>query len=63
MKPWAVGSAALAAEGESNFETTEKKHPSDFALWKAAKPGEPVWDSPWGEGRPGEDSEMLVIVF
>jgi len=30
-----------------------KEHPMDFALWKAAKEGEPSWDSPWGEGRPG----------
>lgn len=31
----------------------KKKNPYDFALWKAVKPGEPSWDSPWGEGRPG----------
>ena len=31
----------------------KKKNPFDFALWKAAKPGEPSWDSPWGMGRPG----------
>ncbi len=31
----------------------EKEFPLDFALWKAAKPGEPAWDSPWGKGRPG----------
>ncbi len=40
-----------------------KKHPLDFALWKAAKPGEPAWDSPWGKGRPGwhiECSAMAV---
>ena len=30
-----------------------KRDPLDFALWKAAKPGEPAWDSPWGQGRPG----------
>ena len=30
-----------------------KKNPMDFALWKAAKPGEPYWESPWGNGRPG----------
>jgi cysteinyl-tRNA synthetase len=30
-----------------------KRNPFDFALWKAAKPGEPSWESPWGEGRPG----------
>ncbi len=40
-----------------------KEHPADFALWKAAKPGEPSWDSPWGPGRPGwhiECSAMAV---
>jgi cysteinyl-tRNA synthetase len=31
----------------------EKRDPLDFVLWKAAKPGEPAWPSPWGEGRPG----------
>src|SRR3989304_2389943 len=30
-----------------------KEHPMDFAVWKAAKEGEPSWDSPWGPGRPG----------
>ena len=52
--PAAVGCAALAAESEANFESADKRHPQDFALWKAAKPGEPFWDSPWGPGRPGE---------
>ena len=33
--------------------SADKTHPMDFALWKAAKPGEPFWDSPWGAGRPG----------
>ena len=32
---------------------TIKRHPMDFALWKAQKPGEPAWESPWGMGRPG----------
>jgi cysteinyl-tRNA synthetase len=43
--------------------TGEKKDPLDFALWKAAKPGEPSWPSPWGPGRPGwhiECSAMAV---
>ena len=30
-----------------------KRHPADFVLWKPSKPGEPVWESPWGPGRPG----------
>ncbi len=38
-----------------------KRHPLDFALWKAAKPGEPAWDSPWGPGRPGWHIECSVM--
>ena len=38
-----------------------KKAPADFALWKAAKPGEPAWDSPWGPGRPGWHIECSVM--
>jgi cysteinyl-tRNA synthetase len=39
----------------------EKEHPMDFALWKAAKPGEPSWDSPWGKGRPGWHIECSAM--
>jgi cysteinyl-tRNA synthetase len=38
-----------------------KEHPMDFALWKASKPGEPTWDSPWGPGRPGWHIECSVM--
>ncbi len=38
-----------------------KRDPADFALWKAAKPGEPSWTSPWGEGRPGWHIECSVM--
>lgn len=38
-----------------------KKNPADFALWKAAKPGEPAWESPWGPGRPGWHIECSVM--
>ncbi len=38
-----------------------KEHPMDFALWKASKPGEPAWDSPWGPGRPGWHIECSVM--
>ena len=38
-----------------------KKHPMDFALWKAQKPGEPAWDSPWGKGRPGWHIECSAM--
>ncbi|HLV60400.1 MAG TPA: cysteine--tRNA ligase [Fredinandcohnia sp.] len=39
----------------------KKKDPLDFALWKAAKPGEPAWDSPWGKGRPGWHIECSAM--
>lgn len=39
----------------------EKKNPLDFALWKAEKPGEPSWDSPWGKGRPGWHIECSAM--
>jgi cysteinyl-tRNA synthetase len=39
----------------------EKRSPLDFALWKKAKPGEPSWTSPWGEGRPGWHTECVVM--
>lgn len=39
----------------------EKRSPLDFVLWKKAKPGEPVWDSPWGPGRPGWHTECVVM--
>ena len=38
-----------------------KKNPMDFALWKAAKPGEPYWESPWGNGRPGWHIECSAM--
>jgi cysteinyl-tRNA synthetase len=38
-----------------------KEDPADFALWKAAKPGEPAWDSPWGKGRPGWHIECSAM--
>ena len=40
-----------------------KRHPVDFALWKAAKPGEPAWDSPWGPGRPGWHIECSTMAL
>ncbi|MFC1840096.1 cysteine--tRNA ligase [Thermodesulfobacteriota bacterium] len=39
----------------------KKKHPMDFTLWKNAKPGEPMWSSPWGDGRPGWHMECSVM--
>lgn len=39
----------------------QKRHPADFVLWKLAKPGEPSWPSPWGDGRPGWHTECVVM--
>jgi cysteinyl-tRNA synthetase len=41
---------------------TNKRHPADFALWKAAKPGEPHWDAPFGAGRPGWHIECSAMI-
>ena len=41
----------------------DKRHPVDFVLWKAAKPGEPAWDSPWGPGRPGWHIECSAMAM
>ncbi|MBF2017704.1 MAG: cysteine--tRNA ligase [Rivularia sp. T60_A2020_040] len=43
-------------------EYQKKRYPFDFALWKAAKPEEPSWDSPWGKGRPGWHIECSAMV-
>lgn len=45
--------------GERVAVDERKRGAADFALWKAAKPGEPTWDSPWGPGRPGEGGSCL----
>ena len=46
----------------SRIDVTDvKKDPMDFALWKAAKPGEPSWESPWGKGRPGWHIECSAM--
>ena len=49
-------------EAGARIEVGEKKkNPMDFAVWKAAKPGEPYWDSPWGKGRPGWHIECSAM--
>ena len=49
-------------EAGARVEVNEtKEHPMDFALWKAAKPGEPSWESPWGQGRPGWHIECSAM--
>jgi cysteinyl-tRNA synthetase len=41
----------------------DKEYPLDFALWKASKPGEPFWESPWGQGRPGWHIECSAMAL
>ncbi|TAD75841.1 MAG: cysteine--tRNA ligase [Oscillatoriales cyanobacterium] len=50
------------ASGRTDEEATKKQDPFDFALWKAAKPDEPAWESPWGPGRPGWHIECSAMV-
>ncbi|SFP98033.1 cysteine--tRNA ligase [Caldicoprobacter faecalis] len=51
-------------EAGARVEVEEgKRNPMDFALWKAQKPGEPAWDSPWGKGRPGWHIECSVMAM
>ena len=47
--------------GNRSLEGQGKRNPSDFTLWKAAKPGEPMWESPWGPGRPGWHIECSAM--
>jgi cysteinyl-tRNA synthetase len=56
------GRNAEAMLAGARIELDERKHdPRDFALWKAAKPGEPWWESPWGKGRPGWHIECSTM--
>ena len=64
LVPESIGSAELMAESEGKLGILlggGKKDPRDFALWKASKPGEPTWPSPWGDGRPGWHIECSVM--
>ncbi|KAJ2372792.1 cysteinyl-tRNA synthetase [Coemansia sp. RSA 2607] len=63
LEPKLKGNLKLQAEGEGALvaKTANKHNPADFALWKKSKPGEPRWDSPWGEGRPGWHIECSVM--
>uniref|UniRef100_A0A5K3FU09 cysteine--tRNA ligase n=1 Tax=Mesocestoides corti TaxID=53468 RepID=A0A5K3FU09_MESCO len=63
LVPTAYGDVAKLASGEGDLSAaeTEKQTFSDFALWKASKPGEPSWPSPWGQGRPGWHIECSVM--
>ena len=53
--------SAESQQGEGGEAASKKRSPGDFALWKAAKPGEPAWDSPWGHGRPGWHIECSAM--
>ncbi|XP_022083673.1 cysteine--tRNA ligase, cytoplasmic-like [Acanthaster planci] len=66
LVPEAYGDQEALKEGEGDLcisqdRLSEKRSPNDFALWKASKPGEPAWDSPWGQGRPGWHIECSVM--
>ncbi|GFF63395.1 cysteine--tRNA ligase [Aspergillus lentulus] len=63
LEPWSRSDNKLLAEGEGALtkKTTEKRSASDFALWKASKPGEPSWTSSWGRGRPGWHIECSAM--
>ncbi|KAF6069477.1 cysteine--tRNA ligase [Candida albicans] len=56
------GRYELINDGEGSLSVSNtKRNASDFALWKASKPGEPAWDSKWGKGRPGWHIECSVM--
>ncbi|KAM4596042.1 cysteine--tRNA ligase, cytoplasmic isoform 2-T2 [Fundulus diaphanus] len=66
LVPEAVGDQKALHEGEGDLSVSadrlsDKKSQNDFALWKASKPGEPSWDSPWGKGRPGWHIECSAM--
>jgi cysteinyl-tRNA synthetase len=54
--------AGASGRVEEDPEASKKRYPFDFALWKAAKEGEPAWESPWGNGRPGWHIECSAMV-
>lgn len=56
-----IESVRKGAGGRTEGTGSGKKDHKDFALWKAAKPGEPTWDSPWGPGRPGWHIECTAM--
>ena len=63
LEPWNRNDKELQADGEGSLtkKNTEKRSDADFALWKASKPGEPSWESPWGKGRPGWHIECSAM--
>ncbi|KIM45332.1 hypothetical protein M413DRAFT_66439 [Hebeloma cylindrosporum] len=62
LEPWNTGNRDLLEGGEGSLSSkTGRRSTADFALWKASKPGEPSWPSPWGPGRPGWHIECSVM--
>ncbi|TPX32432.1 cysteine---tRNA ligase [Synchytrium microbalum] len=63
LAPSSANNLDLIAEGEGSLTGSgiAKRSPSDFALWKSSKPGEPAWPSPWGLGRPGWHIECSTM--
>ncbi|KAF9482214.1 hypothetical protein BDN70DRAFT_875310 [Pholiota conissans] len=62
LEPWSTGNRELLEGGEGSLASkTGRRSNADFALWKASKPGEPSWPSPWGPGRPGWHIECSVM--
>ncbi|KAF9270643.1 cysteinyl-tRNA synthetase [Marasmius fiardii PR-910] len=60
LEPWSKGNREVET-AEVSSSKSKLRSLSDFALWKASKPGEPSWPSPWGPGRPGWHIECSVM--
>ena len=63
LEPWNKNDRVLQADGEGSLSKggSMKRSENHFALWKASKPGEPAWPSPWGYGRPGWHIECSAM--
>jgi cysteinyl-tRNA synthetase len=63
LEPWNKNDRVLQADGEGSLSKgkSTKRSENHFALWKASKPGEPAWPSPWGNGRPGWHIECSAM--
>lgn len=64
LEPWKKNDHTHRADGEGSLSSKEismKRSENHFALWKASKPGEPSWSSPWGPGRPGWHIECSAM--
>ncbi|KAJ7020017.1 tRNA synthetases class I (C) catalytic domain-containing protein [Mycena alexandri] len=61
LEPWSKGNRELLEDAEGALAQKTGRRSADFALWKASRPGEPSWPSPWGPGRPGWHIECSVM--